>query len=186
MRKPLMYMRSRGIGGSLFRSHSGVSGLSKSNGNFVGRAHYATHVPIDVAASNVNTVFYNAIRVEVSKRILFFDGNTECNPIGQFTVTGSATGVHTVSAVLHDPNDFRFFAIVTVEDFDIGETVTWDYVDGVCKLESLHDEVLPTGSHSAQNSLSVCSFSAFGHDGDFLSDDKPWGTAEDNCKAFRG
>jgi len=50
MRKPLLLMRHRGLRGSFLASHAGISGLSKSIGQFVTANKVLPEVPKDLQA----------------------------------------------------------------------------------------------------------------------------------------
>ncbi len=183
MRRNLLLMRARGLWGSNFGKHANhTHTLSKSAGTQVALGISAVPALALITAA-VSTEFTSAIEVKMSKDVLFYDGANQCDPKAQFAVTGSVSGVHVVDEVFKNPNDFHLFAISTTTDFAVGETVTVDYVDGVCKIESLHEEILPTDSYNAINILTVCSFGMFGHYGDLWLDTKPW---VDTCNAFIG
>ena len=141
-------------------------------------------VTINILDTFVALDFPQAIEVDLDRPTIFHNGTGECDPAPQFTVTGSATGAHSVLAVVHDPFNNKNFGVITAEHFDVGETVTWNYDDtGICKIIEIHGDVLASGDNIATNDLVDCDISAFGHLGLQFHDLGDW---TDTCPSFRG
>jgi len=154
------------------------------NGARYPTASFSAVTTIEVVSSAVVRSFTSSLDIKLSRAVIFDNAGTPCDPIAQFTVTGSVSGAHTITEVIRHASIWSEILITTTTSFVEGETVTWSYDgSGACKVIDIHGDVMPSTPHDASNLLTACDLSVGGFGGGFWHDAEPW---LDSCDILRG